>query len=221
MGLEQIIEAILRYGPVVSYVVLFVVVFAESGLLVGFFLPGDSLLFTSGFLASQGFMNIYILAPLCFIGAVLGDSVGYAFGHKVGKRLFRKEDSIFFHKDNLVRAKIFYEKHGKKTIIIARFLPVIRTFAPVVAGMGDMNYPTFLTYNILGGLLWAVGLTFTGYFLGNLIPDIDKFLLPIVGGIILLSIAPTAYHLLKDKDTRERLIRELFAFIKRRKFRQS
>lgn len=215
MGLEQIIEAILRYGPVVSYVVLFVVVFAESGLLVGFFLPGDSLLFTSGFLASQGFMNIYILAPLCFIGAVLGDSVGYAFGHKVGKRLFRKEDSIFFHKDNLVRAKVFYEKHGKKTIIIARFLPVIRTFAPVVAGMGDMNYPTFLTYNILGGLLWAVGLTFTGYFLGNLIPDIDKFLLPIVGGIILLSIAPTAYHLLKDKDTRERLIRELFAFIKR------
>ena len=200
MGLEQITEAILKYGPFVAYIALFSIVFAESGLLIGFFFPGDSLLFTSGFLASQGFMSIYILTPLCFIAAVLGDSVGYAFGHKVGKRLFQREDSIIFHKDHLMRAKIFYEKHGKKTIIIARFLPVVRTFAPIVAGMGDMHYPTFLAFNIIGGVLWAIGLTLTGYFLGSMIPDIDRYLLPIVGAIIIASIAPTAYHVLKDAE---------------------
>lgn len=203
MGLEQITEAVLQYGPFVSYLALFSIIFAESGLLIGFFLPGDSLLFTAGFLASQGFMNIYVLAVLCFVGAVLGDSVGYAFGHKVGKRLFKREDSIFFHKDHLLKARVFYEKHGKKTIILARFLPVVRTFAPIVAGMGDMHYPTFLAFNLIGGALWAIGLTVTGFFLGSMIPDIDKYLLPIIGGIVLLSIAPTAWHILKDAENRQ------------------
>ena len=217
MGLEQITEAILKYGPFVAYIALFSIVFAESGLLIGFFFPGDSLLFTSGFLASQGFMSIYILTPLCFIAAVLGDSVGYAFGHKVGKRLFQREDSIIFHKDHLMRAKIFYEKHGKKTIIIARFLPVVRTFAPIVAGMGDMHYPTFLAFNIIGGVLWAIGLTLTGYFLGSMIPDIDRYLLPIVGAIIIASIAPTAYHVLKDAENRKAIKHSVLKAINSRK----
>ena len=221
MGLEQITDAILKYGPFVSYIALFSVIFAESGLLVGFFLPGDSLLFTSGFLASQNFMNIYILAPLCFVAAVLGDSVGYAFGHRVGKKLFQREDSIIFHKDNLIKAREFYEKHGKKTIIIARFLPVVRTFAPIVAGMGDMHYPTFLAFNIIGAVLWALGLTLAGFFLGNLIPDIDKFLLPIVGAIIIVSIAPTAYHILKDAENRKKIRYGIMKAVNSRKSKRS
>jgi membrane-associated protein len=205
MGTEQITEAILKYGPLVSYITLFSIIFAESGLLIGFFLPGDSLLFTAGFLASQGFMSIYVLTPLCFVAAVLGDSVGYAFGHKVGKKLFKKEDSILFHKDHLLRAKEFYEKHGGKTIILARFLPVVRTFAPIVAGIGDMKYSTFLFYNVIGGVLWAVGLTLTGFFLGSLIPDIDRYLLPIIGTIVLISVAPTMWHILKEPENRRRI----------------
>lgn len=217
MGLDQIIGAILKYGPLVSYIALFSIIFAESGLLIGFFFPGDSLLFTAGFLASQGFMNIYILTPICFIAAVAGDSVGYAFGHKVGKRLFRREDSIIFHKDHLIKAKIFYEEHGGKTIIIARFLPVVRTFAPIVAGMGDMHYPTFLAFNIIGGVLWAVGLTLAGYFLGSMIPNVDEYLLPIVGAIVLASVAPTLYHILKDGETRTAIKHSLLKAINSRK----
>lgn len=205
MGLEQISDSVLKYGPLVSYFVLFSIIFAESGLLIGFFLPGDSLLFTAGFLSSQGFMNIFVLVPLCFIAAVTGDSVGYTFGHKVGKKLFQKEDSLLFHKNNLLRAKAFYEKHGGKTIIIARFIPVVRTFAPIIAGVGDMEYKTFLFYNVIGALLWAVGLTLAGYFLGSLIPDVDHYLLPIVGLIVLISIIPTAFHILKEPETRRKI----------------
>ncbi len=201
--LPEIIKAIGLFG-------VLAVVFAESGLLVGFFLPGDSLLFTAGFLASQNLLNIYTLTVGCFIAAVAGDSVGYAFGKKVGKRLFHREDSIFFHKKHLEKAKLFYEKHGKKTIILARFLPVVRTFAPIVAGMGDMHYPTFLSFNIIGGFLWSMGLTLAGYFLGKSIPDVDKYLIPIVLVIIILSIMPTALHILKDSDNRKNLLKFLF-----------
>lgn len=179
------------------------IVFTESGLLVGFFLPGDSLLFTAGFLASQDIFNIYFLAMGCFAAAVLGDSVGYYIGHKYGKRLFHKEDSLFFHKDHLIRAQNFYKKHGGKTIILARFMPVIRTFAPIVAGIGDMHYSTFLFYNVIGGFLWAISLTSTGYFLGSLIPDVDKYLLPIIGFIVLASISPGIYHALNTKENRQ------------------
>lgn len=181
------------------------IVFAESGLLVGFFLPGDSLLFTAGFLASQNFLDIRLLVVGCFVAAVAGDSVGYAFGHKVGKRLFYRKDSIFFHRDHLEKARIFYEKHGKKTIILARFLPVVRTFAPIVAGMGDMHYPTFLAFNVIGGALWAIGLTLSGFYLGKSIPDVDKYLLPIIAVIIILSILPTAIHILKDPSHRREI----------------
>lgn len=182
-----------------SYFVIFPIVFAESGLLIGFFLPGDSLLFTAGFLASQGYMNIWILVFGCFISAVLGDSVGYSFGHKVGRRLFHKKKSWLFRPHHLEKAEKFYEKHGKKTIILARFMPVVRTFAPIVAGIAKMDYKTFVTYNIIGGLLWGVGLTLAGYFLGRAIPDVDKYLLPILAVIIVVSIAPSVMHILHER----------------------
>lgn len=181
-----------------GYLGLFAIIFAESGLLIGAFLPGDSVLFTAGFLASQGILNIYYLTILMFIAAVFGDSVGYTFGHRVGRKLFKKEDSIFFHKKHLVRAHNFYEKYGGKTVTIARFLPVVRTFAPIVAGIGDMPYKKFLMYNVLGAFLWAVCLPFAGYFLGNLIPSVDKYLLPIIVFIVIASVAPSAIHIIRE-----------------------
>lgn len=190
--LRSVIEAIGLIG-------IYAIVFLESGMMVGFFFPGDSLLFTAGFLASQGFFNIWLLAFGSFIAAVLGDSIGYSIGHRYGKRLFSKEDSLVFHKDHLIKAEKFYEKHGGKTIILARFIPVIRAFAPVVAGIGSMKYSTFLTYNLVGGFLWAIGMTFLGFFLGSFIPDVDKYLLPIIALIIILSVLPGVYHFIKEK----------------------
>lgn len=197
-------ESILHFDfkhliQVYGYFLIFPIVFAESGLLIGFFLPGDSLLFTAGFLASQGYLNIWVLATGCFICAVLGDSVGYSFGHRVGRRLFHRKESWLFNPRHLEKAEKFYEKHGKKTIILARFMPVVRTFAPIIAGIARMEYKTFLVYNVIGGLLWGVGLTVAGYFLGRLIPDVDKYLLPILVVIIVISVAPTVIHILHER----------------------
>lgn len=191
----------------VGYIGLFAIIFAESGLLIGFFLPGDSVLFTAGFLASQGILSLPILLVTCFTAAILGDNVGYAFGHRVGKRLFKREDSLLFHKKNILKAQKFYKEHGAKAIVIARFMPVVRTFAPIVAGVGDMHYKTFVAYNIVGGVLWAIGLNLAGYFLGSLIPDVDKYLLPIVGVIVIASVAPSVIHILKDPESREGLMK--------------
>ncbi len=188
-----------------GYLGLFGIVFAESGLFIGFFLPGDSLLFTAGFLASQNFLDIRILAPLTFLAAILGDSFGYAFGSKVGYKLFTKEDSFLFHRHNLERAKKFYERHGGRALILARFMPVVRTFAPILAGVGKMKYHTFLFYNVIGAFLWAIGLTSLGYYLGSTIPDIDKYLLPIIGTIIFVSFLPSAIHILRNKSDREKI----------------
>lgn len=184
----------------VGMVGVWAIVFAESGLLIGFFLPGDSLLFTSGFLASQGFYNVYILSIGAFTAAVLGDNVGYSFGAKFGRKLFQKEDSLLFHKDHLTKAENFYKKHGKKTIIIARFIPIVRTFAPIVAGMANMEYKTFFSYNIIGGFLWAIGLTFLGFILGNSIPGVKDYIEVITIAIIILSLLPNAYHFAKDPE---------------------
>ena len=184
----------------VGYIGLFAIIFAESGLFIGFFLPGDSLLFTAGFLASQGFLNIWILSLLTFLAAVLGDNFGYAFGRRVGPAIFRREDSWLFHKDHLERAKVFYEKHGAKTLVLARFLPIVRTFAPILAGVGKMHYPAFFFYNILGGFLWAIGMTWLGYFLGATIPGVDKYLIPIILAIIVLSAMPTLVHVIKNRE---------------------
>ena len=183
----------------VGYLGIFGIVFAESGLFFGFFLPGDSLLFAAGFLASQGYLNISLLLAVLFVAAVLGDNVGYAFGRKVGHKIFNREDSIFFHKNNLVKAEKFYEKYGAATIILARFIPVIRTFAPIVAGAGKMNYKQFLMYNVVGGMLWTLSMTFAGFFLVKVFPDIEQHLALVVAAIILLSIIPPAIHFMKEK----------------------
>lgn len=203
MDLKSLIET-------VGIVGVWAIVFAESSFV--FFLPGDSLLFTAGILASRGYFNVYIFALGCFVAAVAGNNFGYTFGKKFGKRVFSKEDSILFHKDHLKKANSFYEKYGKKTIVLARFIPVVRTFAPIAAGMGDMHYPTFFTYNIIGGLVWALGLTFAGFWLGNTIPDIDKYLLPIIILIVIISVAPPLFHILKEPSHRKELMRRLPIF---------
>lgn len=178
---------------------LFVIVFAESGLLVGFFLPGDSLLFTAGLFAAQGTLNLPLILTGCFVAAVAGDQVGYAFGQRLGPSLFRRPDSRFFKQEYVERAQGFFERHGPKTIILARFVPIVRTFAPILAGVGTMRYRTFVTFNLIGGLLWAVGVTMLGYLLGGLIPDIDAYLLPIVAVIVLLSVIPIGLEWWKSR----------------------
>jgi membrane-associated protein len=184
-----------------GYAVIALVIFAECGLLVGFFLPGDSLLFTAGFLASQGLgVGIWPLTVVCALAAAIGPLVGYWYGAWVGPRLFNREDSIWFHKHHLVRAHEFYEKHGGKALIIARFMPIVRTFAPVVAGMAAMTYPRFVAYTVIGAVLWAVGVTWLGYFLGSLVPDAGKYLEYIVAAIIVVSIAPPVIHLLRERN---------------------
>jgi membrane-associated protein len=175
------------------------VVFVESGLFFGFFLPGDSLLFTAGFLASQGYIPIVPLVIGTFIAAVAGDSVGYFFGKKVGPAIFVKDNSMFFNKKHVARAQHFYETHGKKTIILARFIPIVRTFAPIVAGVGNMNYKDFISYNVIGGLLWAVGMSLLGYFFGNIIPNAKDYMHVIIAVIILTSFIPPIIHIFRRK----------------------
>ncbi len=183
----------------VGYIGVFGIIFAETGLLGGFFLPGDSLLFTAGFLASQGILNLPVLVIGCFIAAVVGDTVGYWFGNKVGTPLFQREDSRFFKRRHLLKAQALYEQHGGKIIVIARFMPFVRTFAPIVAGIGTMHYGRFLSFNVIGGVLWAIGMPVAGYFLGSAIPDVDKYMLPIVFGIIVISVLPPAIHMLRER----------------------
>jgi membrane-associated protein len=197
---EQIIEFISRYGANVGYVILFAIVFAESGLFFGFFLPGDSLLLTAGLLASKDLLNIWILVPLMFVAAVLGDNVGYWFGAKTGPRIFNRENSLLFKRKNLLAAKAFYDKHGGKTIVLARFMPFIRTFAPIVAGAVEMEYRRFFFFNLVGGVLWGIGVTLAGYFLARLFPPelLDKYFLLIVVAVIVISVLPTAIHLWND-----------------------
>ena len=189
----------------VGYIGLFSIIFAESGLFIGFFLPGDSLLFTAGFLASQGYLHIIPLAFLTFAAAVLGDNFGYAFGKKVGPQIFKREESLLFSKDHLERSKVFYEKYGGKTLILARFMPVIRTFAPILAGVGNMKYSQFFFYNFIGGVIWGLGMPLLGYFLGSTIPNIDRYLVPIILVIIFGSILPPIAHFLKEKHHRDQV----------------
>lgn len=179
----------------IGYAGFFAIIFAESGVLVGFLLPGDSLIFTAGFLASQDVFDLAIILTLGFLGAVLGDSFGYAFGKKIGPKIFKKENSLFFHKKHLDSAKLFYEKHGRQTIILARFVPVIRTFAPILAGVGQMKYSSFLLFNLIGGFIWVFLMALLGYFFGALIPNADQYILPIVLVIIILSSLPTLIHI--------------------------
>lgn len=187
-----------------GYVGLFSIIFAETGLMLGFFLPGDSLLITAGIFAEKGTLNIFLLLVLLFIAATLGNLVGYAIGKHVGKRLYHREDSRFFHKNHLVAAQAFYKKHGGKAIILARFMPIIRTFAPVVAGITEMDYPTFAIYSLIGSLLWACGITIAGFFLGRYIPD--KYFELIVLIVIVVSLLPGLYEILKEPEHRRKII---------------
>ncbi len=166
------------------------IIFAETGLFFGFFFPGDSLLFTAGFLASQHQLSLGWLLVGAFIAAVIGDSVGYAFGKKVGPAIFTKEGSLFFDKKHIARAQHFYEKYGKKTIILARFIPIVRTFAPIVAGVGNMTYKTFISFNVIGGFLWTWAMLWLGYGFGAMIPDPDRYVIPAVIIIIVISALP-------------------------------
>lgn len=181
------LEGLIRWG---GYLVLTVIVFSETGLLVGFFLPGDSLMVTAGLLASRGVLDVYLMGLILSAAAVAGDSVGYAIGRATGPRIFTREDSLFFNKKHLYRAHAFYERHGGKTIVLARFMPIIRTFAPVVAGVAEMRYRAFVTYNVVGGLAWVWGMLFVGYGLGRYIPGVDRHIDLVIMVVIFLSILP-------------------------------
>ena len=184
---KELINSLSPYAEVA----IWLIIFAETGLLIGFFLPGDSLLFTAGLLAGQGKLDIWLLLPGVFIAAFVGDQVGYTFGEKLGPRLFNKPDSRFFKQEYVTHTRNFFNKHGSKTIIIARFVPIVRTFAPVLAGVGEMDRKTFVIYNVIGAFLWAVGITMLGYILGDVIGEsVDKYLLPIIAVIILISLIP-------------------------------
>ncbi len=181
-------DELIRWG---GYAVLVAIVFAETGLLAGFFLPGDSLLVTAGLLAStDGLLHIGWLMGLLSVAAVAGDSTGYAIGYYVGPKLFNRKDSRVFHQDHVARTQRFYEKYGAKTIVLARFVPIVRTFAPTVAGVGKMRYRTFLTFNVLGGIGWACSMTLTGFFLGRSIPHIDRQIHWVILIVITLSLLP-------------------------------
>jgi len=184
---------------------LFLVVFAESGLLIGFFLPGDSLLFTAGFLASapgsvpeELHLSLPLLLVGCFVAAVVGDQVGYLMGRRVGPAIFRRPDSRFFKQDNVDKAQAFFDRYGAKTIVLARFVPVVRTFAPIVAGVSRMNYRTFVTFNVIGGALWAVGVTLLGYFLGQ-VDFVEQNLELAILTIVAISVLPIVIELLKAR----------------------
>lgn len=191
----------------IGYLGLFLIIFAESGLFFGFFLPGDSLLLTAGLLASKTnpatglpWFDIRILLVLLFVAAVLGDNVGYWFGAKTGPRIFNRENSLLFRRRNLLKAKEFYDKHGGKTIVLARFMPFIRTFAPIVAGAVEMEYRRFVFFNLFGGLVWAIGVTTAGYTLGHILPTevIERYFLVVIAAVILISAAPAVIHVWQD-----------------------
>jgi membrane-associated protein len=182
-----------------SYLGLAFLVFAESGLLVGIFLPGDSLLFAAGLLSAGGFLAFGPLVFVVILAAIIGDSVGYWFGANVGAGFFKRKDSFFFKQEYLKRTERFYQTYGGRAIILARFVPIVRTLAPILAGIGSMPYKTFLSFNILGGLLWGAGMTSLGYFLGSIIPDSERYILPISLVIIIISFLPILINVVRGQ----------------------
>jgi membrane-associated protein len=190
------LDDLVRWG---GYVVLVAIVFTETGLLVGFFLPGDSLLITAGLVAAAGAIDIWLLNLLLSIAAVAGDSVGYAIGARIGPRLFTREKSLLFNPRHVERTRRFYARHGAKTIVIARFVPIVRTFAPVVAGVGQMSYRRFLVYNVVGGVGWVLSMTWTGYLLGQTIPNVDRHIHIIVVVVIVLSLIPIVLEIVRER----------------------
>jgi len=193
LGLDpkSIFDSLSPYGEVVAWLI----VFAETGLLLGFFLPGDSLLFTAGILAGQGKLQLWLLIPGVFVGAALGSEVGYVIGARIGPRLFRRPDSRFFKQEYVERTHEFFERYGSKAIVLARFVPVVRTFTPVMAGVGRMNRRVYSLYNLVGALIWAVGVSLLGYALGNAVGgNIDNYLLPIIAVVVVISLLPAFFE---------------------------
>lgn len=193
------LDDLIRWG---GYLLLMAIVFTETGLLLGFFLPGDSLLITAGLVAAAGGLNIWWVDVLLIVAAVTGDSVGYAIGARLGPRLFTRERSLLFNPAHVERTRRFYARHGAKTIVIARFVPIIRTFAPVVAGVGTMEYRRFLFYNVFGGAGWVISMTWAGYLLGRAIPEIDKYVHVVVIIVIILSVIPIGIEVVKERRRR-------------------
>lgn len=193
------LDALIRWG---GYIGLVLIVFTETGLLVGFFLPGDSLLITAGLVAATGALNIWWVNVLLVIAAVVGDSVGYAIGARMGPRLFTRPKSLLFNPRHVERTRAFYARHGAKTIVIARFVPLVRTFAPVVAGVAGMEYRRFLLYNVAGGVGWVTSMTWAGYLLGQTVPNISEHIHIVVAIIIVLSLIPIAIEILKERRRR-------------------
>ena len=185
-----------------GYVGLTAIIFAETGLLIGFFLPGDSLLVTAGLLAArpQYGLNVWLLGVLLTVAAILGNSLGYAIGHFSGPRLFKRDDSLLFKKKHLFRAQAFYQKHGGKTLVIARFMPIVRTFVPVVAGMAGMDLKSYTAYNVLGAVLWIWSMLFVGYFLGRFIPGIDQHIEKVILLVIFVSLLPAIISWWRERN---------------------
>jgi membrane-associated protein len=193
------VRAIIAWG---GYVGLTAIIFAETGLLIGFFLPGDSLLVTAGLLAATtGVFNIWLLGVLLTVASILGNTAGYAIGRAAGPRLFSREDSLLFNKKHLIRAHEFYERHGGKTVIIARFMPIVRTFVPVVAGMAQMGYRGYTIYNIAGGVGWIWSMLFIGYFLGRYIPGVDQHIETVIILVVVASLLPGIIGWLKSRSS--------------------
>lgn len=192
INLETLVETI-------GYAGLFAIIFSETGLLIGFFLPGDTLLITTGLVAQRGVLSIWILIPLLIVAAVAGDAAGYQIGKHSGPRLFNREDSRLFHRRHLERAKDFYDRHGGKTIVIARFLAIIRTFAPTVAGAAEMPYSRFVVFNFIGGAAWVTSMLVIGYVFGKAVPNLEVFFLGLVGFFFVVSILPGAIHVWRSR----------------------
>jgi membrane-associated protein len=193
--MARLAELIITSG----YVGIFITVFAESGFLLGFFLPGDSLLFTVGILASRGYFDIQLVILLAITAAILGDTLGYHIGRLFGQKLFNRPDSLLFKREYVERTEHFYQKYGKRTIILARFVPIVRTFAPIMAGIGKMDYRVFVSYNVVGGFAWAGGLLGISYYLGSKFTGIEHYLTYIIIGIIFISILPIVIDFVRRK----------------------
>ncbi|MBI2985862.1 MAG: VTT domain-containing protein [Deltaproteobacteria bacterium] len=190
------VESLVRFGGLAA---LTAIVFTETGLLVGFFLPGDSLLVTAGIFAAAGDLDLWTLNIVLSLAAILGDTVGYGIGFKTGPMIFTRENSLFFNRKHLITAKEFYDQYGGFTIFIARFIPILRTFAPVVAGVGNMGYSRFIAYNVFGGIFWVLSMTLAGYFLGRMVPNIQEQIHLVIAIVIFLSLLPGLAKLAREK----------------------
>ena len=199
-GLMQLLTSV--FSGWQGYGLLFAIVFSETGLLAGFFLPGDSLLFTVGVVAGAGGLNIWAIIGVLIVAAVVGDGVGYLLGRKAGVSVYNRPDSRFFKREHLLRTQAFYEKHGGKTIIYARFVPIVRTFAPFIAGVAQMDYPRFLSFNVFGGIGWVISMTMAGYFLGE-VELVRRHFEKVIIGIVLVSVLPIVLEYLRGRGRSE------------------